>query len=51
MNTLFYRDNLELLREHIADESVDLVYLNPTFNSQLAPHQTKPIDNIERGEI
>src|ERR1700674_2126420 len=33
MNTLFYGDNLPILREHIADESVDLVYLDPPFNS------------------
>ena len=26
-NTLFYGDNLGLLREHIADASIDLVYL------------------------
>ena len=32
-NTLFYGDNLEILREHIAAESVDLVYLDPPFNS------------------
>ena len=32
-NTLFYGDNLEIMREHIADESVDLVYLDPPFNS------------------
>ena len=32
-NTLFYGDNLEILREHIAGESVDLVYLDPPFNS------------------
>ena len=32
-NTLFYGDNLEILREHIADASVDLVYLDPPFNS------------------
>jgi site-specific DNA-methyltransferase (adenine-specific) len=30
---LFYGDNLSILREHIADESVDLVYLDPPFNS------------------
>jgi len=34
MNTLFYGDNLEVLREHIADDSVDLVYLDPPFNSK-----------------
>jgi site-specific DNA-methyltransferase (adenine-specific) len=32
-NTLFYGDNLAILREHIADESVDLIYLDPPFNS------------------
>ncbi len=32
-NTLFYGDNLPILREHIADESVDLIYLDPPFNS------------------
>ena len=33
MNTLYYGDNLDVLREHIADESVDLVYLDPPFKS------------------
>jgi len=33
-NTLFYGDNLPILREYIADEAVDLVYLYPPFNSQ-----------------
>jgi len=32
INTLFYGDNLDILREYIADESVDLVYLDPPFN-------------------
>src|SRR6266536_1244424 len=32
-NTLFYGDNLFILREHIPSESVDLVYLDPPFNS------------------
>jgi site-specific DNA-methyltransferase (adenine-specific) len=32
-NTLFYGDNLPILRQHLADESVDLVYLDPPFNS------------------
>jgi len=30
---LYYGDNLEVLRQHIADESVDLIYLDPPFNS------------------
>ena len=32
-NTLFYGDNLDILREYIASGSVDLVYLDPPFNS------------------
>jgi site-specific DNA-methyltransferase (adenine-specific) len=32
-NTLFYGDNLPILREYIPTESVDLVYLDPPFNS------------------
>lgn len=33
-NTLFYGDNLDILRGYIPDESVDLIYLDPPFNSQ-----------------
>jgi site-specific DNA-methyltransferase (adenine-specific) len=33
-NHLYYGDNLDILRSSIADESVDLVYLDPPFNSQ-----------------
>ena len=32
-NTLYYGDNLDVLRQHVSDESVDLVYLDPPFNS------------------
>ena len=32
-NKLYYGDNLDVLRRHIPDESVDLVYLDPPFNS------------------
>lgn len=32
-NSLYYGDNLDILRRHIDDESVDLVYLDPPFNS------------------
>ncbi len=32
-NTLYYGDNLDILRRYIPDESVDLVYLDPPFNS------------------
>src|SRR5437879_5316217 len=33
MNRLYFGDNLDILREHIKDESIDLVYLDPPFNS------------------
>ena len=32
-NTLFYGDNLNILREYIPDKSIDLIYLDPPFNS------------------
>lgn len=33
MNRLFYGDNLDVLRQHVHAETVDLVYLDPPFNS------------------
>ena len=33
MNALYFGDNLDVLREHISDGSVDLIYLDPPFNS------------------
>ena len=33
LNRLYFGDNLNILRDHIADESVDLIYLDPPFNS------------------
>ena len=32
-NVLYYGDNLDILRRYVKDESVDLVYLDPPFNS------------------
>jgi site-specific DNA-methyltransferase (adenine-specific) len=32
-NRLYYGDNLEVMRAQMADESVDLIYLDPPFNS------------------
>jgi DNA modification methylase len=32
-NTLYYGDNLDVLKRHVKDDSVDLVYLDPPFNS------------------
>ncbi len=33
MNTLYYGDNLDILRRYIKDESIDLIYLDPPFKS------------------
>jgi len=33
MGTLYYGDNLDILRRYVKDESVDLIYLDPPFNS------------------
>jgi len=33
-NKLYFGDNLTILRDHVDDESVDLVYLDPPFNSR-----------------
>ena len=47
-NHLYYGDNLSVLREPIASESVDLVYLDPPFNSNASynvlfkGHASKP---------
>lgn len=32
-NRLYYGDNLEVLRKHVATDSIDLIYLDPPFNS------------------
>ncbi len=32
-NVLSYGDNLDVLRRYVKDETVDLVYLDPPFNS------------------
>ena len=34
MNKLYFGDNLDILRECVDDASVDLIYLDPPFNSQ-----------------
>lgn len=33
-NQLYYGDNLEVMRKHLRDESVDLCYIDPPFNSK-----------------
>ncbi len=42
-NTLFYGDNLFILREYIPDESVDLVYLDPITAIKCCSY---PLDSI-----
>ena len=32
-NRLYFGDNLDILRQYVDDESVDLIYLDPPFNS------------------
>jgi site-specific DNA-methyltransferase (adenine-specific) len=36
MNQLYYGDNLEVLRTYVSGESVDLIYIDPPFNSSQA---------------
>ncbi len=54
-NSLYYGDNLDILRRYIKDESVDLVYLDPPFNSnadynvlfsEVAPKASTRIDRL-----
>ena len=33
-NKLYFGDNLDIIREHISDQSIDLIYLDPPFNSK-----------------
>ena len=45
---LYFGDNLEILQKHIKDESVDLVYLDPPFNSETSYNILfKTPDNIK----
>ncbi len=47
-NSLYYGDNLEVLRKHIRDETIDLVYIDPPFNSKRNYNQI--YNNIGREE-
>jgi DNA modification methylase len=55
-NLLYYGDNLDVLRQHVKTESVDLVYLDPPFNSNasynvlFAEHGTKSAAQISAFE-
>jgi adenine specific DNA methylase Mod len=56
LNFLYYGDNLPVLREHIKDETVDLVYLDQPFKSDqdynvlFAEHGTKAAAQIKAFE-
>lgn len=36
MNSLYFGDNLDIMREYLKDNSIDLIYLDPPFNSKKA---------------
>jgi 16S rRNA G966 N2-methylase RsmD len=36
-NKPYFGDNLRILKDHIANESVDLIYLDPPFDSKATP--------------
>src|SRR5438445_3691854 len=38
-NDLYYGDNLEVLRNKVKDDSVDLCYIDPPFNSKRSYNQ------------
>ena len=52
-NLLYYGDNLDVLRRHVENESVDLVYLDPPFKSNqdynvlFAEHGTRSAAQIK----
>jgi site-specific DNA-methyltransferase (adenine-specific) len=52
-NKLYFGDNLEILREEIKDESVDLVYLDPPFNSQARYNVLfkSPVENVTSAQV
>jgi len=49
MNQLFYGDNLEVLQKHIKDESIDLCYVDPPFNSNRNYNQI--YNNVGKDDI
>ena len=53
VNQLYYGDNLQMPRDHIADESVDLIYLDPPFNSKRDYNLLfkSPVGSSRRGDF
>ncbi|GHT14381.1 hypothetical protein FACS1894170_11340 [Planctomycetales bacterium] len=48
-NQLYYGDNLEVLQKHIGDETVDLCYIDPPFNSKRTYNQI--YNNVGKDDI
>jgi DNA modification methylase len=48
MNKLYYGDNLDVLRRFVRDESVDLCYIDPPFNSKRKYNQIYNIGQEDR---
>jgi len=51
INQLYYGDNLEIMQKYIADESVDLCYIDPPFNSGRNYNQIYSNTNKETAQI
>lgn len=51
MNKLFYGDNLDILRKKIREETVDLCYIDPPFNSKRNYNQIDCITIVTVKEI
>lgn len=51
-NALYYGDNLEVMRKYLRDESVDLCYMDPPFNSDRSYNQiySKPGENQDAAQ-
>ena len=49
-NSLFYGDNLEIMREKITSGSIDLIYLDPPFKSDLNYNVLFKVDGITPDE-
>ena len=45
-NRLYFGDNLDIMREHIPDGSVDLIYLDPPFKTNVTDTLLKTTDSF-----
>ena len=57
-NTLYYGDNLDILRRYPRDETVDLMYLAPSFNFKVTYNvlfawrfEAKDLASTKQGEL